>query len=437
MLQTALPAHPGNEQPRLREYLIEQYQQVRNFSEFICQPLATEDYVIQSMPDVSPTKWHLAHTSWFFETFLLKPNLAGYTSPDPMYNFLFNSYYNAIGERHARPQRGMLSRPTVAQVYDYRRYVNAAMEQLLEKTETATLKQLIPVLLLGLHHEQQHQELILTDIKHVLSLNPLYPVYKPQSATKTAATVAPLEWTSFAEGVYWTGYAPTGQPLEFYFDNEGPRHRQFLEAFQLANRPVTNGEFLAFLEDDGYQRPEFWLSDGWATVQASNWHAPLYWEKEGANWYVFTLHGRQPLNQAEPVSHVSFYEADAYARWAGGRLPTEFEWEVAAATLPVQGNFAENSLFHPTALLPGTESASGIQQMFGDVWEWTQSGYQPYPGYQPAAGALGEYNGKFMCNQLVLRGGSCVTSLSHIRPTYRNFFPPSARWQFSGFRLAR
>jgi ergothioneine biosynthesis protein EgtB len=411
------------------------YKGVRGFSETLCQPLATEDYVLQSMPDASPTKWHLAHTSWFFETFLLKAELPGYHSLHPQYNFLFNSYYNAVGERHCRPKRGLLSRPTVEETYAYRAYVDRHMEALLLGLSEERVRTLEPVLTLGLHHEQQHQELILTDLKHALASNPLKPIYRPSEETgiggDSPSKAGKPEWVPFEKGIYRIGHEGKG----FSFDNEGPRHKVWLESFALASRLVTNGDYLAFIGDGGYTRPEFWLSAGWATVQSQDWDAPLYWEKRGDEWQVFTLSGMQPVQPDEPASHLSYYEADAYARWAGARLPTEAEWEVAARTVPTAGTMAESGRFHPSPL--HETDVPRLSQMYGDVWEWTSSDYSPYPGYRPDPGALGEYNGKFMCGQYVLRGGSCATSQSHIRPTYRNFFPPDARWQFSGLRLAK
>jgi ergothioneine biosynthesis protein EgtB len=416
------------------------YEAVRRFSEALAAPLATEDYVVQSMPDASPTKWHLAHTSWFFETFVLARARPDYRPFHPRFGYLFNSYYNAVGERHARPRRGLLSRPTVEEVYVYRTAVDEAMRLLLETATATTLTSLGPVIELGLHHEQQHQELILTDLKHLFAQNPLRPAYHAPPASGSdpatasngrASGVAPLGWHGYPEGIYWIG--ATGET--FAFDNESPRHRTFLNAFQLASRPVTNGEVLAFLADGGYDRPEVWLSEGWNAVQAGGWRAPLYWEPDGDGWQVMTLAGMQPLAADEPVCHLSYVEADAYARWAGARLPTEAEWEVAAADVEVAGNLAEDGVFHPRPASAGASSAP--RQLFGDVWEWTASPYVGYPGYRSAAGALGEYNGKFMCNQLVLRGGSCATPRSHIRASYRNFFPADARWQFSGLRLAR
>jgi ergothioneine biosynthesis protein EgtB len=406
------------------------YQEVRQLSESICRPLAIEDYVIQSMADVSPPKWHLAHTTWFFETFLLS-HFPGYEVFHPQFNYLFNSYYEAVGKRHPRPKRGLLSRPTVEEIYRYRAYVDAAMQALLHQIDESNLSSLV---LLGLHHEQQHQELLLTDIKHILASNPLRPAYRsdipPYISTDPQNHSALSEqWLDYPGGLYAIGHE--GQ--NFAFDNESPVHQVYLQDYYLASRLVTNGEYLEFIEADGYRKPEYWLSEGWTTVQMEEWEAPLYWERIDGSWWIMSLSGLRPLNPQEPVCHVSFYEADAYARWRGTRLPTEAEWEVAAAQLSMQGNLLENGLLHP---LP----AAGItrpDQMFGDVWEWTQSAYLPYPGFKSAAGAVGEYNGKFMCNQMVLRGGSCVTPPNHIRSTYRNFFPPSTRWQFSGIRLAR
>ena len=422
---------PKNEQDE-RCALLARYQQVRAWSESFCQPLEAEDYVVQSMPDVSPAKWHLAHTSWFFETFVLKPLAPGYESLHPQYDYLFNSYYNAIGERHCRPKRGLISRPTVDQVYRYRAYVDEHMGQAIQAMSEAQWREFEPVVTLGLHHEQQHQELMVTDIKHVFSENPLCPVYKEALPAPDSGGAGPAHWVTFEEGVREIGYEGSG----FFFDNEGPRHKEFVPEFQLASRLVTNGEWLAFMEDGGYTRPEFWLSEGWGTVQAQNWKSPLYWwQKRGTDWHEFTLSGMRPLDLNEPVCHVSLFEADAYAQWAGARLPTEAEWEVASESAPLQGNLVESARFHPApapAVPPNT-----LSQMFGDVWEWTRSQYTPYPGFKTLPGALGEYNGKFMCNQFVLRGGSCATSATHLRRTYRNFFPPDARWQFTGLRLAK
>ncbi|HLG73920.1 MAG TPA: ergothioneine biosynthesis protein EgtB [Chloroflexota bacterium] len=406
---------------RPRSDLALKYQQTRDFTEALCQPLATEDYVVQSMPDVSPTKWHLGHTSWFFETFLLAPNLTAFAPIDTRYTYLFNSYYEAVGERHPRPERGLLSRPTVEEVFQYRAYVDRWMATLMEGTPSTD-----ELVELGIHHEKQHEELLLTDLKHVFSCNPLNPVYSAREVPR-AASVPPLRWCEFEGGIVPIGHDGHG----FAFDNEGPRQDTLLHPFRLGSRLVTNGEFLAFMEDGGYSRPELWLSMGWATIQEHGWQAPLYWQKFGSKWWNFTLTGLREVQESEPVCHVSYFEADAYARWAGARLPSEAEWEHAASGLPLDGNFVESGCFHPR---PG--SGDGLIQMFGDVWEWTSSSYSPYRGFRPAAGAVGEYNGKFMCNQYVLRGGSCATPQSHIRATYRNFFPPDARWQFMGIRLA-
>ncbi|HEY3268474.1 MAG TPA: ergothioneine biosynthesis protein EgtB [Armatimonadota bacterium] len=411
------------------ETLTTRYSEVRRFTERLCEPLETEDYVIQSMPDVSPAKWHLAHTSWFFETFVLKPTLPDYRSPHPQYDYLFNSYYNAVGERHPRANRGLLSRPTVAEVYRYRAHVDHHMRAILECLDAGRLADLAPIVTLGLHHEQQHQELIVTDIKHVLAENPLQPVYR-QPAGEAPSETAEMEWIGFPEALASIGHEGGG----FAFDNEGPRHREFLEGFRLASRLVTNAEYLAFIEDGGYRQPKHWLSPGWNAARDAGWQAPLYWKRLDGRWHHFTLGGMRPVDESEPVCHVSYYEADAYARWAGARLPTEAEWERAACGVPVDGSFVESGRFHPAPAKAGRPG--GLSQMFGDVWQWTRSSYSPYPGYAPDDGALGEYNGKFMCGQYVLRGGSCATPRSHIRATYRNFFPPDARWQFTGIRLA-
>ncbi|MDB5174114.1 MAG: hypothetical protein JWN51_2887 [Phycisphaerales bacterium] len=413
----------------LRSDLIRRYNDIRSATEALCNPLVIEDYIVQSMPDVSPTKWHLAHTSWFFETFFLKPHLKGYREFNPYFGYLFNSYYVTVGDRHCRQNRGLLSRPTVHEVYAYRRHTDDHMRRLLAGLSDASLTALAPVIELGLNHEQQHQELILMDIKHVFWVNPLRPAYRPRKPGATCGTSA-MQWQEFAGGVCWIGHDGEG----FAFDNESPRHREFLEPFALASRLVTNGEYEAFISDGGYRRPELWLSAGWSAAAAEQWQAPLYWIDEGDKWVHHTLAGLRPVEPDEPVCHVSYFEADAFARWAGARLATEMEWEQAAEGLPVEGNFVEGGFYHPAA---AREGASGLRQMFGDVWEWTRSPYVGYPGYRPSAGALGEYNGKFMCNQFVLRGGSAVTPGSHVRRTYRNFFAPDARWQFAGIRLAR
>ena len=414
----------------------EHYRQVRAATLALCSRLAPEDYVVQSMPEASPAKWHLAHTSWFFEEFVLQQAIGAYRFYDERFRYLFNSYYNTVGPAHGRPQRGLLSRPTVLQVLAYRNHVDERLSALLRSE--ALPPQLTQVVTLGLHHEQQHQELLLTDIKHLFSCNPLLPAYaEPAAATEPAVSTprrAPhLAYIPVEGGLVEIGHAAAG----FCFDNELPRHRVYVAPCQLASRAVTNGEFLEFVRAGGYATPGHWLADGWATVQREGWSRPLYWSESLDQ--EFTLTGVRELNPHAPVCHVSYYEADAFARWAGARLPTEFEWETAAARAAGSGNFLDNGLWHPSAAThpaAAPQAQTALVQMFGDVWEWTQSAYAPYPGYRPLAGSLGEYNGKFMVNQLVLRGGSCATPRSHIRTTYRNFFNPAARWQFSGLRLA-
>jgi ergothioneine biosynthesis protein EgtB len=411
------------------EGLAGRYREVRERTEWLCAPLSAEDQTAQSMPDASPAKWHRAHTTWFFETFVLRPCHAGYRPLDERYAYLFNSYYNAVGPQYFRPHRGLVTRPGVAAVGEYRAHVDRAMTDLL--LGRAPLESDVPaaVVELGLNHEEQHQELILTDVKHLLAHNPTWPAYRDAAGAPTGAGVRPVDWHSTAEGICEIGHAGRG----FAFDNEGPRHKVFLQGFDLARRPVTVGEYLDFIADGGYRRPELWLSDGWRVVQERGWDAPLYWIEDGGVRRAFTLSGLQPLDPAEPVCHVSYYEADAYARWAGARLPSEAEWEVVAADRPVAGTFLEGGRCHPVPVDAAAEAAP----LFGDVWVWTQSAYLPYPGYRPPSGAIGEYNAKFMSGQMVLRGGSCATPRGHIRATYRNFFPPDARWQFSGIRLAR
>jgi ergothioneine biosynthesis protein EgtB len=415
-----------------RAAALARFEAIRRDTEALTVNLTAEDQAIQSMPDVSPTKWHLAHTSWFFETFILARFDPDYQPFDPAFAYLFNSYYEAVGPRHPRPQRGLLSRPTLDTIAAYRDHVGAAMARFIERADEAQWQAAAPLVELGLHHEQQHQELILMDIKHVFWVNPLLPSYQaPQ--LKMQQDAAPLAWIEFAGGLYEIGHRGAG----FAFDNETPRHKVWLEPFRLASRPATCGEYLDFIEDGGYRRPEFWLSDGWATVCQQGWEAPLYWRREGQGaWSIFTLSGCRRLNPAEPVCHISFYEADAFARWAGKRLPSEAEWEVAAADLPVIGNFADSGRLHPCAAAAAGPGGPRLLQMFGDVWEWTASPYVAYPRFRAAAGAIGEYNGKFMCNQMVLRGGAAVTPPGHIRASYRNFFPPAARWVFAGLRLA-
>lgn len=401
----------------------ERIAEVRGTSLRITEPFSAEDQMLQSMPEASPTKWHLAHTTWFFETFILLPYLRNYKPFDPRYKYLFNSYYKQLGSHPYRGARGLMSRPSLQQIHAYRDYVERALLNLVEDAN----REILELVELGLNHEQQHQELILTDIKHALWSSPLRP--EAGNRSSDVIEIPAIAWNEFEEGTYWIGHEGEG----FAFDNETPRHQVFLQAFRIASRPVTNGEYLEFMNDNGYKRPELWLSDGWDTVCNQHWDAPLYWEqRDEGSWWQFTINGFRELDLSEPVCHVSFYEADAYARWAGARLPREEEWEVAAANMPTRGTFLEDHVFQPQPA-----SGEGNQQMFGDVWEWTASPYVAYPGFQPAAGLIGEYNGKFMCNQMVLRGGSCATPSSHIRASYRNFFPPQARWQFSGIRLAQ
>lgn len=397
------------------------YSEVRGMSMRITRPLSPEDQMLQSMPDASPAKWHLAHTTWFFETFILKP-LASYQVFDPRFTYLFNSYYKQLGGHPYRGARGLMSRPTLEQVHAFRAHVDAAMGKFLEDPPAEILE----LIELGLNHEQQHQELILTDVKHGLWSGPLRP--ELIESDDAQADAPKLSWIGFEGGIHSIGH----QGSSFAFDNEGPRHEVLLRPFELGSRLVTNREYLEFMNDKGYERPELWLSEGWDTVYRECWTAPLYWERdEAGNWRQFTRDGLRPVNPAEPVCHISFFEADAFARWSGKRLPTEEEWEVAAERMPVKGTLLEDDVLHPQPA-----KAEGMQQIFGDVWEWTGSAYLAYPGFRPAAGAVGEYNGKFMCNQFILRGGSCATPASHIRASYRNFFPPHARWQFSGLRLA-
>ena len=405
---------------------------VRARSEALAAPLAVEDQCIQTIAEVSPTKWHLAHVSWFFETFLLGPYLEGYREFHPRFGYLFNSYYYQVGQMHPRPRRGLLSRPTVAEILAYRRHVDAHMHELLARHDHPERAEILRRCEVGLHHEQQHQELILTDIKHVLGSNPLHPAYDEALPHRTGPTV-PLQWREYEGGEAELGADGEG----FAYDNERPRHAVLLRPFALASRPVTNGEYLAFVEDGGYATSDHWLADGWAAIQREGWRAPLYWRQVDGNWHEYTLGGLRVLDLDAPVAHLSYYEADAFARWAGARLPTETEWEHAAERVPVAGNLAGSGFLQPMS--PGDRGGQrhGLLQIWGDVWEWTASPYAPYPGFRPLAGALGEYNGKFMCAQFVLRGGSCATPDDHIRLTYRNFFYPHDRWQFSGLRLAR
>ncbi|NVO84356.1 ergothioneine biosynthesis protein EgtB [Hymenobacter terrestris] len=409
---------------------------VRAQSVALCQPLLPEDTVVQPMLDVSPPKWHLAHTTWFWETFLLRDYLPGYQVFHPDYAFLFNSYYNSLGSRVNRADRGTLSRPPLADVYAYRQAVDAAMQQLLTEQADTLPPAFWELLELGLQHEQQHQELLATDIKYILSSSPLAPAYIADKPAPASASSAPkAAWLLVAGGMHRIGFEGDG----FCFDNEQAPHDTYVADFELQNRLVTNAEYLEFMAAGGYQNFRYWLGDGWDLVQQQGWQAPLYWLERDGQWLRFTYHGLQPVNMAAPVTHVSFYEADAYAQWRGCRLPTEQEWEIAARQFgpnPEAGTFLESSLFDPQPLSPDA-APDQCHQLLGDAWEWTYSAYHPYPGYQKAAGALGEYNGKFMVNQLVLRGGSCATPESHIRLTYRNFFHADKRWQFTGIRLAR
>ena len=418
------PARGAEGAPRVST-LIDSYGKVRRVTEALCAPLAVDDYSVQSMPDASPTKWHLAHTSWFFEEFVLQHFADAYRFHDESWRYLFNSYYEAVGPRLPRAERGLLTRPTVEQTFAYRAYVDEQMARLLEGCEES--EELWRVVTLGLHHEQQHQELLLTDIKHAFSRNPLRPAYLPPRPAVPRRESPALGFLELEGGLVEIGHEGRG----FCFDNELPRHRVWIAPFRIANRLITNEEFRGFIASGGYASPEYWLSDGWACLERERWERPLYW---GASLdREFTLAGVRELDPDAPVCHLSYYEADAFARWAGARLPSEFEWELAAAELPVRGNFVEEEHLRPLAPSP---PGGGPLQMFGDAWEWTRSAYAPYPGYAPPQGALGEYNGKFMVSQLVLKGGSCLSPRSHIRATYRNFFPPAARWQMSGLRLA-
>ena len=416
--------------------VVERYAQVRAHTEALAAPLSPEDQTVQSMPDVSPTKWHRAHVTWFFETFLLAEHESGFAPFQDQYWFLFNSYYESLGPRYSRPDRGLVTRPGAHEVGDYRRNVDDRVRELVEGLDEGTLTKLAPVVELGFHHEQQHQELLLMDIKHVLSRNPLQPVYA--GTRRTPSEPDDLGWVEVEGGLVEVGHEGAG----FAFDNELPRHRQWLEPYRLADRLVTNAEWLAFMSDGGYQRAGLWLSDGWARVNAEGWRAPFYWVEHDGVWLEHTLHGTWPVDPGAPVTHVSFYEAEAYATWAGKRLPTEAEWEHAVVVdgqgdaAHAGGNLADQQAFHPAAAPARAPHGSRLRQVYGDCWEWTASAYHPYPGFHPPEGAIGEYNGKFMSNQMVLRGGCALTPPDHARLTYRNFFPHAARWAMSGVRLA-
>jgi len=416
--------------------VVARFEHVRAHTESLAAPLSPEDQTVQSMPDVSPTKWHRAHVTWFFETFLLAEHESGFSPFQDQYWFLFNSYYESLGPRYSRPDRGLVTRPGAHEVGDYRRNVDARVRELVEGLDEGTLTKLAPVIELGFHHEQQHQELLLMDIKHVLSRNPLQPVY---AGTRRAPSEPDdLGWVEVEGGLVEVGHQGEG----FSFDNELPRHRQWLEPYRLADRLVTNGEWLEFMADGGYTRAGLWLSDGWARVNAEAWRAPFYWVEHDGVWLEHTLHGTWPVDPGAPVTHVSFYEAEAYATWAGKRLPTEADWEHAVVVdgqgdaAHAGGNLADQQAFHPAAAPARAPHGSRLRQVYGDCWEWTASAYHPYPGFHPPEGAIGEYNGKFMSNQMVLRGGCALTPPDHARLTYRNFFPHAARWAMSGVRLA-
>jgi ergothioneine biosynthesis protein EgtB len=412
---------PKTESASLGQRLFE----TRALSTELARPLSDEDQVVQAMDDASPTKWHLAHTTWFFEAFLLKRFLPGYSVFDERFEYCFNSYYESVGPRHPRPKRGLLTRPSAEGVRAYRAFVDSALDRLFD---TALSPEAAALIELGINHEQQHQELLLTDILALFAAEPLKPAYREGSPGVSASDAAPLEFVSFDGGIFEVGHDGRG----FAYDNEGPRHEELIRPFKLANRCITNAEWRQFIDDGGYARPVLWLADGWNTVKSQEWRGPLYVEEAEGGMMQMSLLGFRPVDPAAPVTHVSYYEADAFARWAGYRLPTEFEWEVAAGSVPLQGRTLGAGHLRP---MPASRSA-GLAQMFGDVWEWTGSAYLPYPGFRPEPGAVGEYNGKFMCNQFVLRGGSCVTPEGHVRRTYRNFFYPHQRWQFTGLRLA-
>lgn len=407
------------------------FRHVRDTTTSLAGPLSDADATVQSMPDASPAKWHLAHTTWFFERMVLAPHLTSYREFDETFNFLFNSYYETIGDRQPRPRRGMITRPSLETVLAYREHVDAAITRLLSHTSNPAVAELIE---LGCHHEQQHQELFLTDILHLFAQNPLQPAYKdPEPLPVDLAKPTDPTWQSFDGGIVEIGHPPPNeQDASFHFDCEGPRHRTLIEPYALSQRQVTNGDWINFIEDGGYRKTLLWLSAGWDTLRSNDWTMPLYWENRDGEYWSMTLRGAQPVDPAAPITHISYFEADAFASWAGHRLPGEAEWEHAATGIEIAGNFADSGRFRPR---PAT--ASGLSQMFGDTWEWTRSPFTPYPGFKANEGAVGEYNGKFMCGQFVLRGGSCVTPAGHVRSTYRNFFPPDARWQFSGLRLAR
>ncbi|WP_088343770.1 MULTISPECIES: ergothioneine biosynthesis protein EgtB [Rhodomicrobium] len=395
----------------------------------IAEPLSEEDQIVQAMEDASPTKWHLAHTTWFFEELVLKPHDPAYKIFDERFGYCFNSYYETVGDRHPRPKRSLLTRPRHDEVIAYREHVDEALENFFDRGGNGPSPQALDLITLGVNHEQQHQELMLTDCLAIFAGNPLRPAYREEGTAIEGGKIPDLRWVDFGGGILPVGHQGEG----FAFDNESPRHDQLIRPFRLANRLVTNAEWLEFMADGGYATPTLWLADGWAIVKREGWDAPHYWEQRDGVWHQMTLRGLKPVDPARPVCHVSFFEADAFARWAGKRLPSEFEWEVASADQPLEGNILSHDALRPEAARLGEP---GLQQMIGDVWEWTASAYLSYPGFKPATGAVGEYNGKFMCNQFVLKGASCVTPDGHIRRSYRNFFYPHQRWQFTGLRLA-
>ncbi len=415
--------------------LRENFAPTRAQSEQLAAPLCTEDQVVQTMPDVSPTKWHLAHTTWFFETFVLRPFLKDYEPFRQGFNALFNSYYHTAGTPFPRHRRGVLSRPTVDTINRYRSHVDEAIQRLFDMGDRS--EEWTPLVEIGLHHERQHQELILTDIKHVLATHPMMPAYRKSDSTEDPPPLdhspSPMQWLDIAGSTYEIGHDSLG----FAFDNERPRHQVQLRDFQIASRPVSCGEYAEFIDHGGYRDPQWWLSDGWQWIEETAPTAPLYWRRQNDQWVTKTLDAVRPVDPAEPICHVNYFEADAYARWAGARLPTETEWEVASRIDEVKGNFLESRRFHPRPCTAGDPSRRDSHRYFGDVWEWTSSAYAPYPGFRRFAGSMSEYNGKFMCNQFVLRGGCCVTPRALLRRSYRNFFAPRSRWQFTGFRLAR
>ena len=418
-----------NERVLSKQYILDNFLKIRSFTNDLVDPLEIEDFVIQPMENASPTKWHLAHTSWFFETFVLEKYESIYTSHHPQYSYFFNSYYLQTGTPFTRASRGILSRPTVKEVLEYRAYIDEKMVQFIEDCSLEQWSEVASVIEIGNNHEQQHQELILTDLKYLLAQNPLLPTYRERLIPISQPT-DDLKWLAYSEGITKIG----NHGDEFTYDNEHPVHQTFIQNFELADRLITNKEYLEFINDGGYKESKYWLDEGWSVLQCEQWKAPLYWFKQDEQWINFTLSGARIVEPNEPVTHISYYEADAFARWKGVRLPTEQEWEHACSTMQISGNFVDDKAFHP---VPNDEQHNGLKQIFGDVWEWTMSSYSPYPNYKPLSGALGEYNGKFMANQYVLRGGSCATSKSHIRKTYRNFFHADARWQFSGIRLAK